>query len=298
MSDLIKIPHEGRKPDWLSPEERLVFRFPDGECSVPFPAILAVWLGGEYLVDANHWAAPVLRAGLTPWNPTLQGDGPPKDYAGGKVMFRNGVIGATLDPTTFPWLWRNEDSDIIGYEPAPMTTNEPAPVEQRLADIAQRILRQADCLDHYAEQSGFNCEPLPSVFHLQSRHFRDLAKELLAYRIASTPTAETDEGPRAALLDLLAVIHRDGGHKAQEVGWKLAAEQAMGIAAEAVQRTPSIRAKALEDAAEVADAVIAENRRTMATVATLETLPVFQTRVDTAEKIAAALRSLAGEQSS
>ena len=49
-----------------------------------------------------------------------------------------------------------------------------------IAGIADRLLRQADCLDRYAEQSGFPEKPVPSVFHLQSSHFRDLAKELAA----------------------------------------------------------------------------------------------------------------------
>jgi hypothetical protein len=55
--------------------------------------------------------------------------------------------------------------------------NEPT---EALRDIADRIKRQADCLDRYAEQSGFKAEPVPSVFHFQASHFRDLAKELAA----------------------------------------------------------------------------------------------------------------------
>jgi hypothetical protein len=59
---------------------------------------------------------------------------------------------------------------------------DPTREAQALADIARRIEIQADCLDHYAVQSGHPVGPLPSVFHLQSGHFRELAREL---RIAS-----------------------------------------------------------------------------------------------------------------
>jgi hypothetical protein len=48
----------------------------------------------------------------------------------------------------------------------------------KLLAIADRIKRQADCLDGFAEQSGYHERPVPSVFHLQSSHFRDLAIEL------------------------------------------------------------------------------------------------------------------------
>lgn len=47
-----------------------------------------------------------------------------------------------------------------------------------ISDIADRIDHQADCLDAYAEAHGFEAKPVPSVFHLQAVHFRDLAKEL------------------------------------------------------------------------------------------------------------------------
>ena len=42
------------------------------------------------------------------------------------------------------------------------------------------------------------------------------------------------EDYRHALLELLAVIHRDGGQKTQEVGWKLSTEHAMRISAERI----------------------------------------------------------------
>jgi len=58
--------------------------------------------------------------------------------------------------------------------------SERSSMDGEIAGIADRLLRQADCLDRYAEQSGFPEKPVPSVFHLQSSHFRDLAKELAA----------------------------------------------------------------------------------------------------------------------
>jgi hypothetical protein len=47
-----------------------------------------------------------------------------------------------------------------------------------ITDIADRIDQQADCLEAYARDHGFTDKPVPSVFHLQASHFRDLAKEL------------------------------------------------------------------------------------------------------------------------
>lgn len=50
-------------------------------------------------------------------------------------------------------------------------------------------------------------------------------------------------GYRLMLLDLLAVIHRDGGHKTHEIGIKLAWEQAMQLSSERIaalrQATPA-----------------------------------------------------------
>lgn len=48
----------------------------------------------------------------------------------------------------------------------------------RILAIIDKIERQADCLDGYAEQHGFEAKPVPSVFHLQSSHFRTYAAEL------------------------------------------------------------------------------------------------------------------------
>jgi hypothetical protein len=44
--------------------------------------------------------------------------------------------------------------------------------------IIDKIDVQAECLEHYAEQSGYSAKPVPSVFHFQATHFRDIAKEL------------------------------------------------------------------------------------------------------------------------
>lgn len=53
-------------------------------------------------------------------------------------------------------------------------------VERRVAEIADKIERQAECLEGYAEQSGHHAKPVPSVFHSQATHFRDYANELRA----------------------------------------------------------------------------------------------------------------------
>lgn len=47
-----------------------------------------------------------------------------------------------------------------------------------LMAIANKIQRQAECLEGFAEQAGFEAKPVPSVFHSQAMHFRDYAKEL------------------------------------------------------------------------------------------------------------------------
>ena len=49
---------------------------------------------------------------------------------------------------------------------------------ERLHSIANLIVRQAACLEAYAEQSGHPAKPIPSVFHSQATHFRDLADAL------------------------------------------------------------------------------------------------------------------------
>jgi hypothetical protein len=48
-----------------------------------------------------------------------------------------------------------------------------------------------------------------------------------------------DDRYRLMLLDLLAIIHRDGGHKTQEMGVKLAWEQAMQLSAERIAAMPA-----------------------------------------------------------
>jgi hypothetical protein len=47
-----------------------------------------------------------------------------------------------------------------------------------IAATADKIERQAECLEGYAESSGFEAKPVPSVFHLQASHFRTYAEEL------------------------------------------------------------------------------------------------------------------------
>lgn len=52
---------------------------------------------------------------------------------------------------------------------------------------------------------------------------------------------------RSALLDLLAIIHRDGGHKTQEIGWKLASEQAMQLSSERIAAESELAALRAEN---------------------------------------------------
>lgn len=56
------------------------------------------------------------------------------------------------------------------------------------------------------------------------------------------PESKVDEADkyRLMLLELLAVIHRDGGHKTQEIGVKLAWQQAMEIVPEALTKRPRV----------------------------------------------------------
>jgi len=63
-----------------------------------------------------------------PWNPTLQGDGPPKDYAGGKLMYKDGEVeDAPAGHHVYQdWFWRPDGDDtVIAYEPAPAEQARP-----------------------------------------------------------------------------------------------------------------------------------------------------------------------------
>jgi hypothetical protein len=108
----IAIPHVGAKPAWL--EDDMLVEFPPQPH--PLPASDWAWSPAwKYFLPANHWASAVLAAGLEPWNPTLQGEWPPVNYAGGRVMTRKGEI---LDPAQI-LSWK----ELIGFEPAA----QPAP---------------------------------------------------------------------------------------------------------------------------------------------------------------------------
>lgn len=63
-----------------------------------------------------------------------------------------------------------------------LASTQPAPAfpRDKLADIADRIERQATYLEGYAEQAGHSGKAPASVYHWQATHFRDLAKELAA----------------------------------------------------------------------------------------------------------------------
>lgn len=58
----------------------------------------------------------------------------------------------------------------------PMTTDQRE--RQTILQIANKIEHQAECLEGYAENHGFEAKPVPSVFHLQASHFRQYAHEI------------------------------------------------------------------------------------------------------------------------
>lgn len=123
MTDLIPIPHQGRKPDWLE-DDAMLSLWDEGPAhrDLQTPAGEIYWHicvnAGLYL-HADHWAAPVLRAGLTPWNPTLQGYHAPENWdRAGRVMLDNGQMVQAA-------YFKSWSSQIIGYEPAPAIEERP-----------------------------------------------------------------------------------------------------------------------------------------------------------------------------
>lgn len=48
----------------------------------------------------------------------------------------------------------------------------------RILSLCDLIDQQAKCLEGYAESHGFEAKPVPSVFHFQAGHFRDLARDI------------------------------------------------------------------------------------------------------------------------
>ena len=137
----VAIPHSGVKPEWL--EDDAWLKVTGGRRPNNISAGMASWSSDlAYFLLADHWAAPVLRAGLTPWNPLLQGDGPPKGWRTGTwVMLRNlsMVVG-------HPSVWLHEDrmAQVIGYEATP-------PAEPAKADLTAVI--QEDLPFHVSRSS-------------------------------------------------------------------------------------------------------------------------------------------------
>jgi hypothetical protein len=70
-----------------------------------------------------------------------------------------------------------------------------------IARIADRITRQAECLEGYAEKAGHAAKPVPSVFHSQAMHFRDLADELRAALNTETARSVPEFGDAGDALD-------------------------------------------------------------------------------------------------
>lgn len=133
-NDLL-IPHNGCKPAWLEDDARIGFV----QNFNLWPAATMLWTSPveDYLLSADHWAAPVLRLrqqtgeNWTPWNPRLQGDGPPMAWPGNsKVFWLNGSITKLVN-------WPEGTSAIIGYiatepakldPPAPFITGKSDPI--------------------------------------------------------------------------------------------------------------------------------------------------------------------------
>lgn len=128
MDKPVEIPHEGVKPAWLEGGQLICGTFQSGEIGHLGAAAWAWEQGRQFLLPADHWAAAPLRAGLTPWNPTLQGDGPPANWKmGNRLMLRSGII--MNRPYSVPdWDWHDVQTDTIGYEPSEAT--EPTKVIQ------------------------------------------------------------------------------------------------------------------------------------------------------------------------
>lgn len=78
---------------------------------------------------------------------------------------------------------------------SPAIVKEAGEVERamKLADIADRIRRQAVCLEGYAVQAGHAAKPVPSVFHLQASHFADLADELASAALSASNAAQVSK---------------------------------------------------------------------------------------------------------
>jgi hypothetical protein len=154
----VPIPHAGLKPAWLEKDELIFVHddlppiYPAGECGwLPSDVAELLIEGFRYALPADHWAAPVIRAGLCPWNAKLQGDGPPSNYvAGGKVMFRNGSINSG----GMSWEWTASEAvpagDIIGYEPA----TRPEPDYKALAEEARAAADRLVRSFNFGDDSG------------------------------------------------------------------------------------------------------------------------------------------------
>jgi hypothetical protein len=135
---LIPHPYKMKAPPWLEPSEKVLDR-PGGLGAQGLFVGELMWDDSLSLyLRPDHWAAPVLRAGLEPWNFKLQGAGPPKNWKpGNKVMLRGGEISVDLRPY---WVWNAQYplGDIIGYEPSEAT--EPKVIQDD-RDAASEIVR-------------------------------------------------------------------------------------------------------------------------------------------------------------
>lgn len=117
--------------------------------------------------------------------------------------------------------------------------------EKVVAEIA------SECAEQYETWMAEGCDAADAIRFVYG--IGQLARTALA---SMTPAAGEVGGDeyRLMLLDLLAVIHRDGGHKTQEIGIKLAWEQAMRLSSD---RLAAVTATA---PASVVDNVVASRR--------------------------------------
>lgn len=152
MTNLIPIPHTGKKPDWLEDGAAVVSISPSGEYWNS--ACYHDWSSGAafYLASEEHWAAAVLiynaahGTNFKPWNPHHHGNTKlmfktAPDYSGEQLLMRDLRIREGKGVSV--WWWGDPiapRNDVIGYTASahpedvhPMEivmSRDPIPVEE------------------------------------------------------------------------------------------------------------------------------------------------------------------------
>jgi hypothetical protein len=93
--------------------------------------------------------------------------------------------------------YKDDPDCVLMLEAADALEASPNSRTEAMTRIADKITRQAECLEGYAEKAGHGARPVPSVFHSQAMHFRDLADELRAMQ-AARPIDPQSEGVPAS----------------------------------------------------------------------------------------------------